>query len=154
MTRRGYAADTTVPEDLTRLEIERLVVRAGADGFWYAQEGREAQIGFKMRDRLLKFRVPFLGPEDVATTRSSTPQSIANKVAQARRARWRALLLIIKAKLEAVDAGIVIFEDEFLSATVVPGGDTVAEWVRPQIDEAYRTGALPAAVLPQLGPGR
>jgi hypothetical protein len=38
---------------------------------------------------------------------------------QAVRQRWRALVLVIKAKLEAVESGITSFEDEFLAHTVL-----------------------------------
>lgn len=37
---------------------------------------------------------------------------------QACRQAWRALALVIKAKLEAVDAGIVTFEEEFMAQIV------------------------------------
>jgi hypothetical protein len=45
---------------------------------------------------------------------------------------------VIKAKLEAVAAGITIFEDEFLAHIVLPGGQTVAETIRENIAIAYR----------------
>ena len=62
------------------------------------------------------------------------------------RQKWRALALVIKAKLEAVEAGITTFEDEFLAATMLPDGATVSSWLQPQIEQAYRTGA-PVALL-------
>jgi hypothetical protein len=34
--------------------------------------------------------------------------------------RWRALLLMIKAKVEAVESGVVTFEDEWLAHFVLP----------------------------------
>jgi hypothetical protein len=62
------------------------------------------------------------------------------------RQRWRALLLTIKAKLEAVAVGITTLEEEFLANVVTPDNVTVGEWIRPQLKEAYETGA----VLPML----
>ena len=62
---------------------------------------------------------------------------------QAVRQRWRALLLVIKAKLEAVDAGISTLEEEFLAATVLPDNRTVGAWLLPQLDRAYASGKLP-----------
>ena len=41
------------------------------------------------------------------------------------RQRWRALNLAIKAKLEAVESGIVTFDQEFLAHIVGPSGQTV-----------------------------
>ena len=68
---------------------------------------------------------------------------------QAVRQRWRALALVIKAKLEAVEAGISEFEDEFLAHVMLPGGQTVGEWMRPQVAEAYLTRQMPP-MLPML----
>ena len=66
---------------------------------------------------------------------------------QSCRRRWRALLLIIRAKLEAVESGIATLESEFLANLVLPDGGTVGDWLEPQIDQAYATGRMP----PMLG---
>ena len=59
----------------------------------------------------------------------------------------------MKAKLEAVDAGISTFEDEFLSATLLPDGHTVGEWAQPQLEHAYSTGLMPGRMLLALPEG-
>ena len=69
---------------------------------------------------------------------------------QACRQRWRALLLVIKTKLEAVSAGISTLEEEFLANIVLPNNTTAGEWMIPQIDRAYRTSEMPA-LLPAAG---
>jgi hypothetical protein len=66
------------------------------------------------------------------------------------RQRWRALTFVIKAKLEAVEAGISEFESEFLANVVLPDGSSVGDFIRPQIERAYSEGTLPSA-LSQLG---
>lgn len=66
------------------------------------------------------------------------------KIEQSERQRWRALLLVIKAKIEAVQSGIVSFEDEFIGHTVMTDGRTFAEWARPQIAQMYEEGGMPA----------
>jgi hypothetical protein len=48
---------------------------------------------------------------------------------QVTRQRWRALALVIKAKLEAVTSGISTFEAEFLANTMLPDGRTVGDVV-------------------------
>jgi hypothetical protein len=70
---------------------------------------------------------------------------------QACRQRWRALTLVIKAKLEAVESGITTFDVEFLPHMLVPGarGKVFHEVALPQIDEAYSSGKMP----PLLGSG-
>ena len=61
---------------------------------------------------------------------------------QACRQRWCALLLIIQAKLEAVEGGITTLESEFLANLVLPDGVTVGDWLAPQIEEAYAMGRM------------
>lgn len=70
----------------------------------------------------------------------------------ANRQRWRALALVIKAKLEAVETGIVSFEQEFLPHLVLPNGGTVHEWLAPQMEAVYDKGVMPR-LLPQLTAG-
>jgi hypothetical protein len=64
-------------------------------------------------------------------------------------ARWRALSVVIKAKLVAVEEGIVTFEEEFGMHMVLPNGSTVAEHITPYIDQAYLEGNV--APLLQIG---
>ena len=68
---------------------------------------------------------------------------------QAVRQRWRALALVVKAKLEAIEAGITTFEEEFLAYIMLPDGQTVGQWIKPQVDDAYRLGTMPTT-LPGL----
>ena len=69
-------------------------------------------------------------------------------IAQEERQRWRALVLVIKAKLEAVESGITTFENEFLAHIVLPDNRTVGEWLAPQIDSAYEEGGMPKLLMP------
>jgi hypothetical protein len=131
--RRAYAERTRVPVDQTRREIESTLTKYGATGFIYGWQGTEAVIGFRMSDRHVKFVLPLPDPKAMAVERAG---------AEARR-RWRALLLVIKAKLEAVADGITIFDDEFMAHIVMPDGSTVAENIRPRIEQAYKTGKMP-----------
>ena len=50
---------------------------------------------------------------------------------------------MIKAKLEAIHQGISSIEREFLADTIMPDGQTVAEWVEPQLAKAYESGQMP-----------
>jgi len=58
--------------------------------------------------------------------------------------------LVIKAKLEGVEAGITTIDDEFLAQILVPGTDqTVGDSVRPDIARAYEVrGHRPLLALP------
>ena len=75
-----------------------------------------------------------------------TPDKAYHAWEQACRSLWRSLLLCIKAKLEAVDSGIEMFEDAFMANIVLPDGRTVGELMQPQIDQAYISGGMPQGI--------
>jgi len=144
-----YAAQTAVTSEKSRNEIERTLTRYGASSFAYGWQGSQAMIGFAMDGRQIRFLLPLPDPADRAFTRTPTGRGRSTTEAakaheQAVRQRWRALALIVKAKLEAVESGIVTFEDEFAMHMILPDGRRVAEHVMPAIASAYATGHVPA----------
>ena len=150
-----YAKNTNVSSELSRIEIEKILVRYGADNFAYATAAGKALIGFSLFNRQVKFILPLPKIEDFSLTptgRQRTDKSQYDAWEQACRQRWRALKLVIQAKLEAVECGISVFEDEFMANIVLPGGQTVGDFMKPQIEAAYETGRLPA-MLPMLEKG-
>jgi hypothetical protein len=151
MTR--YAASTEVSTSKSRDEIERTLERYGADQFLYGWQDDAAVIGFRMDGRHIRFILPLPDRNDRKFTHHSrgirAPEAAKKEWEQASRQRWRALALVIKAKLEAVESGISVFEDEFMANIVLPDKRTVSEWMRPQIAEAYRIGSMPP-MLPML----
>lgn len=157
-----YAANTEVSSSRSRDEIERTLQRYGADQFMYGWQQTDAVVGFRMQGRNIRFLVPLPARDDKKFTEYTSrgklwaraPEVSAKLYEQAVKQKWRALNLVIKAKLEAVDAGISVFEDEFLANIVLPGGQSAGDWLRPQIAEAYRIGKAPE-MLPMLpAPGR
>jgi hypothetical protein len=151
MTR--YAADTSVPVEKSRGEIEAILRRYKADAFGYATNAAGAMIYFHLVGRRIKFVLPMPDPssrEFTHTPAKGLPRSAAEAEKaweQACRQRWRALALVIKAKLEAVTAGITTIEDEFLAHTVLPDGSTVGEAMHPRIAQAYSDGQMPPLLL-------
>ena len=146
MTAR-YAESTTVPSDRSRAEIEKTLARYGATTFQYGWQQDRAAIGFVMSGRQIRFILPLPDRENPDFTRTPTGKSRTATAAeaayeQAVRQRWRALALMVKAKLEAVASGIVTFEEEFLPHTVLPSGRTVAQEIMPAVESAYATGAV------------
>ena len=149
-----YAKSTTVSSELSRLEIEKILIRYGADGFAYAMSGSVAYIGFTMCGRQVKFVLPLPPKQDFCLTptgKRRTENSQNEAWEQACRQRWRALKLVVQAKLEAVECGISCFDDEFLANIVLPSGETAGEFMRPQISRAYQIGT-PPQMLPMLNP--
>lgn len=84
------------------------------------------------------------------TGRPCTAEAARAQWEQACRQRWRALALVIKAKLEAVDSGIVTLVEEFAAHVVLPGGQSVGDLVLPAIAQAY-TEDSPAPMLAAFG---
>ena len=150
-----YAANTSVSSHQSRAEIEKTLTRYGADQFIYGTSPDRAVVGFTMFGRQIKFLVPlpdrnsdeFLFTPSRGLERSPAEAEAAYE--KAVRQRWRALSLVIKAKLEAVESGITAFEDEFMAQTVLPDGTTMGAWAKPQIEQAYESGQMPS-MLPQL----
>ena len=115
-----YANRTRVPTEKTRLEIEQLVKKFGAKGFASGWHEGTARVQFFAHGRHVRFTV---------TTASDTREG---------REKWRALLLLVKAKLVAVDAKIATFEEAFVGDVVLPEtGKTVWESVREPLKLAY-----------------
>lgn len=139
-----FASRTSVPPTRSRDEIERTLRRYGADQFMYGHDVERAMIGFRLDGRMIRLQIAMPARRDFASPA---------KQEQAERQRWRALALVVKAKLEAVDVGISTLEQEFLAGVLLPDGSTVGDWIRPQIEAAYEDGRMPALLMPALGAG-
>lgn len=152
----AYAANTSVSVERTRAELERLLQRAGASQFVSGWDSSRAAIGFVYCNRRIQFvlDLPDQDGREFWRTETGKPRSetVARKAwEQACRSRWRALLLTIKAKLEAIEVGISTFEEEFLAWTVIPGtSGTVYQEIGPRLADAIETGEPPRLLL---GPG-
>lgn len=143
-----YAKDTEVSSAKSRTEIEQTLTRYGATGFLYGWLEASAMVAFQMKNRHVKFVLPMPPRDDFRYTpnqqRERSEDQISREFDKAVRQRWRALLLVIKAKLEAVECGITVFDEEFMSHIVLPDGQTVGQWMRPQIERAYERGKMPS----------
>jgi hypothetical protein len=149
----SYATGTNVSSDRSRAEIERILVRYGATSFINGWEPGRAAVGFVLRGRQYRLLLPIPDRGDdqfiYTPTGKERSQDAAYRVHdQEVRRRWRALALVLKAKLEAVQSGITTFEQEFAIHAVLPDGATVGEHVLPAIAEHYRTGTAPALLPP------
>lgn len=147
----AYAKDTEVPRERSVAEIERTLMRYGATAFSYAWQGLQAMVIFECRGRRVRFVVPMPDRADRrfhvyrrgSVPHQRTPEAAYKEWDQACRQRWRALALVVKAKLEAVASDITSFEEEFLAHIVLPNGQTAGAWMLPQVAQAYDTGDMP-----------
>lgn len=153
---RRYAEGTSVPVQTSKAELEALLQRYGASGFyssWDSDEGVQV-IGFRMRERILRLEVKIPGDSDVIQPHRlpHQPEKRAewyrSAVENEHRRRWRALVLIVKAKLEIVASGEAPFETEFLAHILLPDGQTVGRALLPKLAEAYDSGKMPKRLLP------
>ncbi len=136
----AYAQRTEVPVTKTRAEIERLLENAKAKQYGTAVDYDElkARVQFRLQDRVVRFTVQLPDPTKLGPTRFQS----------AERQRWRALLLVLKAKLESVESGIETFDSAFLAQIVMPNDSTVADILKPHIISAYKSGKMPLALAP------
>ena len=148
----AYAERTEVSVDRSITEITQLIRRAGAERIAQAQLPEQLVIQCFLADRMLRFtvRLPLLSdmPARSDSGRSLTDAQLAAKRDQAHRQRARALLLVIKAKLESVESGVETFDEAFLANVVMPDGKTVGELALPTIEQAYLEGKQPPLLLP------
>lgn len=160
----AYAKDTSVSVDRTKAEIERTLTRYGATAFVSGWQGQTATLMFEVHGRRIRLRLELPDREapeflyqkvnqSLRARRLRAPQQREQAWEQACRQKWRALLLVIKTKLEAIDAGITTLDDEFLAGVMLPSGETVGEWAEPQIRQVYESGRMPP-LLPGAGPER
>jgi hypothetical protein len=148
-----YASKTTVTPERSRAELEQILKRWGATGFGYGYDGDQAVVTFRAHGRIIRFTitVPPLSEFRYSGARSRTPAQQRTAREQAERQRWRALTLVCKAKLEAIESGITDFEDEFMAHVLLPNGTTVADFMGPQLELVYATGDMPS-LLPATRP--
>ena len=144
-----FASKTEVPVEKSKMEIEGIVRRYGADGFMSGWNNEKATVQFQCQGRHIRFVMTLPARDEKRFTeyrlqggllRRREPGVALNLWEQACRQKWRALLLLVKAKLEAVDAGIATFEEAFFSDIVLPDGRTVYETAREPLALAYSSG--------------
>ncbi len=142
-----FAEDTEVSVEKSRAEIERLIIRYGATSTAFMNGPSHALIMFEAKNRRVVFELPLPDLNHKQFDKDGrgsirTPEKRHAAWEQACRQKWRALALVIKAKLEAVESGITSFEDEFLAHIMMPDGQTVGSHVKPSIEAWYSGGNM------------
>lgn len=126
MSAYRYAARTKVPVSRSRDEVEQVLEKIGASSLATMRDGVSAQVAFRLDGRNYLVKLPY--PE------GASEQDI--------RQRWRALLLVTKAKLEAIEAGITTVEAEFLSHAMLSTGQTLGEHLSEHPEQLTTSGRL------------
>ncbi len=149
-----YANKTKVSSAKSKMEIEATLVRYGADQFIYGADVEYAMVGFRFKKTMIKIDMAMPNRNDREFSEDlrgfTRVKNVQEKLYEKEvKRRWRALALVIKAKLEAVETGISTFEKEFLGFIVLPGGQTVYEMTHKKIKQAYDKG-VNVPLLPGL----
>jgi len=151
-----YASRTKVDVNSSQAEIERILDRYGATAYAYTKSNDRVLVMFEMKNRRIRFLLTLPSRKEFEKTdtgKSRTSQNAIDEAhQQAIRARWRSLTLVIKAKLDSVATGIEEFEEAFMGQIVLPDGQSVKDWMKPQIKLAYETNTMPSMLL--LGDGK
>lgn len=149
-----YAEKTQVSVARSKAEIEDCLLRYGATQFVTGWNDTGAAVGFKMKDKSIKFLLPLPVKESMRNFKDRygwnkvrSDEDLNKVYEQACRTKWRALLLCIKAKLEAVESGITTFEHEFLAHFMTANGMTVGDVLIPQLDAAVAGGNIGQLLL-------
>jgi hypothetical protein len=129
---RRYAEGTKVPVDDSRSELERLLNTHGATSFGVYREPARWVVLFQLAGRYVRHEI------EVPKATRSAPDPDREV-----RRKWRAIVLITKAKLELIAGGDSTIEREFLADTVLADGSTVYNATRAQIADSYSTGVTP-----------
>jgi hypothetical protein len=105
-----FAQRTKVTSDASRSEIERFLRKREVSEYISGFTEREASIQFCVRGLRVRMTLPLIEVERQKPVRISDREE---------RARWRALLLVLKAKFAAIDSKVTTLEIEFLPYLVV-----------------------------------
>ena len=161
----AFAENTKVPIEKSKVELETLLAKLGAGrrATFHDSEKSVAGAFFELAGRRYRIEVPiprladFLKPKPVPygwdswsiTKRAAWSAAEAD---QAARQRWRALILLVKAKIEIVAMGASTFEREFLADLVLPNGRTAGEELGEYMQNLLANGYSAPLALPEYAP--
>lgn len=132
---RRYAEGTEVPiaRSLEAIKAELRKVQAEEVGVLESQS--QAWLVFRIRE--VRYRIT---TGEIAVARGRKPE------VEARR-QWRAILLLVKAKIVSIVEGISTVEREFLSDVIMPDGTVLSDHTPRLIASAYAENGPPRLML-------
>jgi hypothetical protein len=144
-----YANATSVSPEKSQQDIRETLRRYGATRFGVMEEEKKAYIMFEYNRLQIQLTIGLPSKDEFQRTengRSRKQSSVTEAYNQAIRQRWRALLLAIKAKLEAIECGISTIEKEFLAFVILPDGSQLGDRIIPVIED-IKTGKMPRLLI-------
>lgn len=138
-----YASGTNVTVESSQQEIGRTLNRYRVEEYAFGAVPGKAIVTFVVNGYPIRIGIP-LPPRPAQGTfrRAGNGKKVPLEKDwdQEVREAWRALALLIKANLEAVERGIVGVEQAFMAYLVAGNGQTVGEIVLPQYQTALESG--------------
>lgn len=157
-----YAQGTTVPIERSRVEVERILQAAGAIRTAIVRDGSDAEVGFELKGRCIKVPIHVPTIEKIwdeavkeepwgwkSKSDSQRKRWCEERQIEEQRRRWRVLVILLKAKLEAIADEASTIDQEFLYFVVVKGGGTIGEHLEAQLEEIYSGQASPKLLGPR-----
>jgi len=146
-----YASATGVSVDRSKAEMEKLLLRYGADQFMSGTDMSNARavVSFRYSGLPVRVSLSLPNPEDKAFRetpsgrRRRDEQSARREWEKACRQQWRVLRLLIQAQLEAIENKIVKPHEAFLPWIMLPNRKTVGEMYEAEILPALESGRMP-----------
>lgn len=146
MAARPYAYNTKVSVESSRAEMSGILTKHGVmrQGWVTGPEGD--QLGFELNGHTYRLNIDM--PTKAWATANGGPRQYTSDVISAEwRRRWRANVLLLKAKLEFASEDATTVERELMPYLVTTGGQTLGELVE--------RGAVEQAIgVPLLGDGK
>lgn len=139
---RAYAEGTSVSVEKSRAELDALLAKHGATqrGIMADDDEGRGAVMFVLRERKYRLDIPLPKKADLETPKhwyrmdaAAREQWFRKELEQRSRERWRAVVLLLKAKLELVRLKMSTVEKEFMADLVLPNGRTVGTMIEEQI---------------------
>jgi len=141
-----YARNTNVSVTQSQIEVQAILRRYGANRFGTMEDEKSAYLMFEYQGLLIQIQINMPSKDDFVRTPTGRPRNnaqIEREHEQAIKQKWRALVLAVKAKLEAVESGISTIEQEFLAFVMMPDGKPLADHLVPNLKKIVETGSMP-----------
>jgi hypothetical protein len=135
---KRYAEGTTVTVESSRGEITGILAKHGCDRMAWGTEPEGDTLQFVLKGKQFRFKIERPTAESLYKRWEADGDKTAHQlrylpndtqVAAEWRRRWRAHVLLIKAKLEFIEGGDTTLEQEFLPYAVMKDGRTVGELI-------------------------
>jgi hypothetical protein len=122
---RQYAQDTKVSPMQSLMQIQAALKKAGASQFMIISDDDHGYEGVAFKRAGISYHMKVGVPDE-----------------KRRAALLRALLLIVKAKIVAVDSGVRTFEEEFLNDILMADNRTMGQHATEDLRMSLETGQL------------